>query len=84
MIQKSDLLTSSDKEIAPGWYTLSCEAVFSKLKSSPLGLTHAEASKRLAEFGLNELQAARRISPWRILLEQFKNILILILIAATV
>jgi len=84
MIQKSDLLTSSDKEIAPRWSTLSCEAVFSKLKSSPLGLTHAEASKRLAEFGLNELQAARRISPWRILLEQLKNILILILIAATV
>jgi Ca2+-transporting ATPase len=66
------------------WSTLSCEAVFSKLKSSPLGLTHAEASKRLAEYGLNELQAARRISPWRILLEQLKNILILILLAATV
>jgi Ca2+-transporting ATPase len=49
-----------------------------------LGLTHAEASKRLAEYGLNELQAARRISPWRILLEQLKNILILILLAATV
>jgi Ca2+-transporting ATPase len=72
------------EETSSLWSALSCEAVFSKLKSSPLGLTHAEASKRLAEFGLNELQAAGRISPWRILLDQLKNVLILILIAATV
>lgn len=84
MLQKSDPVTSHVGEIAPLWSTLSCESVFSKLKSSPLGLTLAEASKRLAEHGPNELQAARRISPWRILLEQLKNILILILLAATV
>ncbi len=84
MLQKSDLVTSSVREVAPLWSTQSCEAVFSELKSVPSGLTHAEASKRLAEYGPNELQAARRISPWRILLEQLKNILILILLAATV
>lgn len=84
MLQKSDPVRSFDGEIAPLWSTLSCEAVFSKLKSSPLGLTLAEASQRIAEHGPNELQAARRISPWRILLEQLKNILILILLAATV
>jgi Ca2+-transporting ATPase len=84
MLQNPDLATSPVKATSPLWSAQSCEAVFSKLNSSPLGLTHAEASKRLAEFGPNELQAARRISPWRILLEQLKNILILILIAATV
>jgi Ca2+-transporting ATPase len=37
----------------------------------------------LAEYGPNELQAARRISPWTILWAQFKNVLIVILLAAT-
>jgi len=47
-------------------------------------LNTAEAQKRLAEYGPNELQATHRISPWKILLEQFKNVLILILLGATV
>ncbi len=38
----------------------------------------------MAQYGPNELQASHGISPWSILLEQFKNILILILLAATV
>jgi Ca2+-transporting ATPase len=77
-------LTSSTREVFPLWSTLPSETVFLNLNCTPAGLTHSEASKRLAEYGPNELQAARRISPWRILLEQFKNILILILLAATV
>ena len=40
-------------------------------------------SNRLVQYGPNELQAAHRISPWEILLEQFKNVLILILLGAT-
>ena len=35
------------------------------------------------EFGPNELQAQGRVSPWSILLEQFKNVLIIILLLAT-
>ena len=38
----------------------------------------------MAQYGPNELQASHGVSPWAILLEQFKNILILILLAATV
>ena len=56
---------------------------FRGLKSTPGGLTAAEAARRLDEFGPNELQAAGRISPWAILLEQFKNVLIIILLFAT-
>jgi Ca2+-transporting ATPase len=37
----------------------------------------------LAEYGTNELQATRRISPWTLLWAQFKNVLIVILLAAT-
>ncbi|PWH13907.1 MAG: ATPase [Anaerolineae bacterium] len=65
------------------WHTLSIQETFSQLESGPNGLTHAEAQKRLSQYGLNELQASHRTSAWEILLEQFKNILILILLGAT-
>ncbi|HEX9596472.1 MAG TPA: cation-translocating P-type ATPase [Anaerolineales bacterium] len=65
------------------WHLLPVDQVLAGLKSSPTGLSSAEAAKRLAEFGPNELRAARRISPWQILLEQFKNVLVLILLVAT-
>jgi len=65
------------------WHTLSSETVFAHLKSTPVGLTGAEAAQRLEEHGPNELQAAHRISPWTIFFEQFKNVLIVILLVAT-
>ncbi|MCA2000547.1 MAG: cation-translocating P-type ATPase [Chloroflexi bacterium] len=65
------------------WHTLTIESSFEQSQSQPGGLTSDEAQKRLARFGPNELQATRRISPWEILLEQFKNVLILILLGAT-
>jgi len=68
----------------PTWHSLSTEQVFAHLQSTLAGLTSAEAARRLAEHGPNELQAAHRISPWVILLEQFKNVLIIILLVATV
>jgi P-type Ca2+ transporter type 2C len=66
------------------WHTLPVEAVCAQLKASPAGLTSAEAAQRLAASGPNELVAAHRISPWALLAEQFKNVLILLLLAATV
>ncbi|MDD5559739.1 cation-translocating P-type ATPase [Candidatus Methylomirabilis sp.] len=65
------------------WHTLSSETVFAHLKSTPTGLTEVEAAQRLAEYGPNELKAAHRISLWTILFEQFKNVLIVILLVAT-
>ena len=35
-------------------------------------------------MGPNELEAAQRVSPWAVLLDQFKNVLIVILLAAVV
>lgn len=76
-------MNSSLQETHPLWHTLAGETVFAHLKSTPAGLTGGEAVRRLAEHGPNELQAAHRISPWTILFEQFKNVLIVILLAAT-
>ena len=66
------------------WHTLTRDEAYEGLNSTPNGLSPAEAAQRLQENGPNELQAARRVSPWEILLDQFKNVLILILLGATV
>jgi Ca2+-transporting ATPase len=64
------------------WHSISIPETLTLLQSTAAGLTGAEATRRLAEHGPNELHAGRRISPWALLLEQFKNILILILLLA--
>ena len=65
------------------WHTLTVEATFARLNSTRDGLSSEEAAVRLEQFGPNELQASARVSPWAILLEQFKNVLIIILLVAT-
>jgi Ca2+-transporting ATPase len=78
--------TAVPQEISarPGdWHAIDLAAVEAALgTSSSSGLDEGEARRRLAEHGPNELQAAKTIAPWRLLLDQFKNILILILLVA--
>ncbi len=74
----------SQADPGPLWHTLSLDVAYARLQSSPLGLTDAEARLRLAEHGPNELQGSSGPSPWRLLGDQFKNVLIIILLAATV
>jgi Ca2+-transporting ATPase len=64
------------------WHSISIPETLTLLQSTTVGLAGSEAARRLAEHGPNELHAGRRISPWALLLEQFKNILILILLLA--
>ena len=47
------------------------------------GLDSAAAARRLAAVGPNELAPPRRVSPWALLLGQFQNVLIVILLVAT-
>lgn len=65
------------------WHLLPIEETITHLNSAAEGLSTTESSRRLSEFGPNELQKADRISPWQILLDQFKNVLVLILLIAT-
>jgi len=66
------------------WWMLATADCLSKLNTdAATGLSEQEARRRLAEHGPNELQAARRVSPWALLLQQFKNVLIIILLIAT-
>jgi Ca2+-transporting ATPase len=65
------------------WHTQTIEQTFAELKSQPSGLSTADVTERTLQYGANEIQAAKRISAWEILFDQFKNILILILLGAT-
>jgi len=66
------------------WHAKTIDQAYEKLNSKPTGISQKDAAERAAQYGPNEIQAAHRISAWNILLEQFKNVLILILLGATV
>ena len=65
------------------WYGCDPAEAAARLKTSLAdGLTTEEASRRLTEVGFNELEAAHRIHPLRLLIDQLRNVLILILLVA--
>ncbi len=65
------------------WHTLRVDELFQKLGSTSAGLSAAEAARRLEVYGQNRIQAEHRASPWKLLFEQFKNVLIITLLIAT-
>src|SRR4051812_7757419 len=81
--QMLDLPNSGNPAQHPLLHSLTVEETFRRLESSSGGLSSDEAARRLEQFGPNELQAQAHVSPWAILLDQFKNVLIIILLLAT-
>lgn len=73
--------SSAGRNVA--WHSISVADVAAQLGTSPAsGLTDREAGHRLAEVGPNELRATKGVPAWRLLLDQFRNVLILILLVA--
>lgn len=66
------------------WHRLSSEELLKTFAVSPQqGLGPEEAEARLKEHGPNELSEGERISPLTILLNQFKDFMVLVLMGAT-
>jgi Ca2+-transporting ATPase len=65
------------------WHSLTGAAALAALEASASGLTAAEAAARLGHYGPNVLRTQRAASAWSLLASQFRNVLILILLAAT-
>jgi Ca2+-transporting ATPase len=65
------------------WHSMDIEEAIEQLKTKETGLSQAEVQKRLQQYGTNELQKEKGISPIRMFIEQFKDILIIILLIAT-
>ncbi|MBW7959260.1 MAG: cation-translocating P-type ATPase [Anaerolineae bacterium] len=65
------------------WYQLETEATLRDLGTTvQTGLTSGEAARRLEEYGPNELVEKGAKSPFAILLDQFKDLMVIILILA--
>jgi magnesium-transporting ATPase (P-type) len=66
------------------WHTLSTESSLELLDAPAGGLSHEEATKRLAKYGPNCLPEAARRSGFMRFLQQFHHILIYVLIGSAV
>jgi len=66
------------------WHLRESADVLQAFRSLDTGLDAAEVERRQAQFGTNELTAEEPLSVPKLFLAQFKNALILILLAATV
>ncbi|WP_166257962.1 cation-translocating P-type ATPase [Marinobacter salicampi] len=73
----------SDQQRTP-WHSLSADDALEKLNSSDQGLSDKQAADLLKEHGPNELQAEEGRPWWLRLLDQFNNVLIIILLIAGV
>jgi Ca2+-transporting ATPase len=72
------------REVNTAWQCLTPAEAAAELQSSLLGLTGEEASRCLERFGPNELIEKARKSLLLMFLDQFKDFMILVLIAAAV
>lgn len=66
------------------WYMIPKEEILSRLKSDKNGLSKQQAEALLKEKGENALQEGKRKSILRVFLEQFLDLLVIILIAAAI
>ncbi|NTU68278.1 MAG: cation-translocating P-type ATPase [Chlorobiaceae bacterium] len=66
------------------WHSLPPEQILTLLDTGPDGLAQDEAERRLAAYGPNLVIGASASGPWKIFFAQFRNVLILMLLAATV
>lgn len=65
------------------WHTLASIDILKNLTvDADKGLSSDEARKRLEQYGPNKLAVSKGVSPWGLLFQQFKNVLVIILILA--
>ncbi|MBU1036873.1 HAD-IC family P-type ATPase [Patescibacteria group bacterium] len=70
----------SSKEII--WHNSSCVQTLQELKSSEDGLLFDEVKKRLIKYGRNELPRKKSITKLELIIDQFKSVLIYVLLFA--
>jgi Ca2+-transporting ATPase len=66
------------------WHIRKINEVYEELKSSPEGLSVDEVEKRIEKYGPNELIEVKKKTVFMMFLDQFKDFMIMILVAAAV
>jgi P-type Ca2+ transporter type 2C len=70
--------------ISPVWHTLDISDVLARLGTRLEGRTEKEVADHLAHSGRNEIVRRKPINPWRLLLKQFINYFIFVLLFAAI
>ncbi|WP_321420222.1 cation-transporting P-type ATPase [uncultured Methanomethylovorans sp.] len=60
------------------------DEAFLKLESSPRGLANEEAKKRIEMYGPNQLEEKNRVTPFKVFIRQFANVIVWVLAAAAI
>ena len=68
----------------PNWYTLDADHALDRLQTSADGLSGPDARERLDRYGPNRLRERPTRNPWLVLLSQFTEVMVIVLMAATV
>ena len=66
------------------WYQMDAASVLKEMDSKEEGLSRQEAKHRLQEYGENALQEGKKKSALQVFAEQFKDLLVIILLIAAV
>ena len=75
--------TATESSSSPAWHSLPVREVLLQLGASRNGLEADRIRPLRQQYGDNELVTGGEATPWSILLAQFKNLLIVILLVAT-
>ncbi len=77
---KSGAAASAPQRVA--WHALTADETLSRMNTRLEGLSAAEAERRLAQHGRNEIIRRKALPPWRMFLNQFANFFIIVLLFA--
>lgn len=91
MMRKKNLIRRNSSDIVssavegPPYHTMKIETVAQLLKSDiENGLSESMLSERQAQYGLNEMEGDGGVNPVKLMLKQFFNVMVLILVIAMV
>ncbi len=66
------------------WHQKTTDEVCEELKTSTAGISSQESVERLCQYGPNELKEKKKRTPFMMFLDQFRDFMILVLIAAAI
>ncbi|WP_430610196.1 cation-translocating P-type ATPase [Enterococcus sp. DIV0876] len=72
------------EQLSQAFYAQDTTKVLQELQADPNGLTNDEAKKRLSEYGPNELEEGKKKSMIQKFFEQFKDLMIIVLLVAAI
>lgn len=74
----------SSTKTSEDWHAVEYDTVLEKLGTTEEGLSAEEVKLRQEKYGFNELVAGKRVTPLEILINQFKDVFVIMLLVAVI